>query len=92
MFDVNPNPEVAAKRATAIYGETGAGQARALCEAAPFFGLRAEGARLAVGNVLKVTAGWRAAARRNGCPESEQRRFGVVFEQRAQELRDAFGL
>ncbi len=92
LFDVNPNPEVAAKRATAIYGETGAGQARALCEAAPFFGLRAEGARLAVGNVLKVTAGWRAVARRNGCPESEQRRFGAVFERRAQELRDAFGL
>ena len=41
---------------------------------------------------LKALASWRTAARRNGCSEAEQREFGAVFERRAQELRDAFGL
>lgn len=92
LFDVNPSPEATAERATAVYGEAGSGQARALREAAPFFGLSVEEARSMVDVTLKALASWRTAARRNGCSEAEQREFGAVFERRAQELRDAFGL
>ena len=84
--------EAAAERVTAVYGEAGSGQARVLREASPFFGVAAEEARSMVDATLKAMASWRAPARCNGCSEAEQRVFGAVFERRAQELRDAFGL
>ncbi len=91
-FDVNPNPDVDAPRATSILGETGAGQAKALRETAPEFGLSAEQAKSIVSAVLRVMGSWRLAARRNGCRESEIRMFEPVFAQRSAELRGAFGL
>ena len=92
-FDVNPNPNTDAMRATSILGEAGpGGQARALCESAAEFGLTAKQAQSIVASVLRPIANWRAAARRNGCRESEVRLFEPVFAQGVDELRDAFGL
>ena len=91
-FDVNPNPDAGAPRATSILGETGVGQARALREAAPEFGLSAEQAKSIVAAVMRAMGSWRLAARRNRCREAEIHMFEPVFAQRAVELRDAFGL
>ena len=91
-FDVNPNPDDCAQRVTAVFGECGGGQSRALAEAAPYFGLDAGKARGVVGRVLGAVGRWRAVARRNGCAEAEISRFGRVFDVRAGELKGAFGV
>lgn len=91
-FDVNPNPDDCAQRVTAVFGECGCGQSRALAEAAPYFGLDAGKARGVVGRVLGAVGRWRAVARRNGCAEAEISRFGRVFDVRAGELKRAFGV
>ena len=91
-FDINPNPDPAAQRATSVFGESGTRQARALRESAPYFGLSIDIARNIVSTVIHQVGAWRVVARRNGCSEAEIARFGAVFEQRNHELRDAFGL
>lgn len=90
-FDINPNSDVRACRATSIFGECGRRQSHALFEAASYFGIDTDGARSVVSSVLTAfMADWRTTARRNGCPEAETIRFGRVFGQRAEELREAF--
>lgn len=74
-FDVNPNPDDCVQRVTAVFGECGGGQSRALAEAAPYFGLDAGKARGVVGRVLGAVGRWRAvpvatAARRPRSPGS----------------------
>lgn len=91
-FDINPQAEVTSQRATAVFGETGSGQARGLREAISYFGLGEKEARDIVGRVMKAVATWRPAARLNGASEHELRTFGSIFDQRAADLREAFSL
>lgn len=92
VFDVNPDPNGGAERATAIFGECGVHQAKALRGSLPYFGLSLDEGRSIVGTTLDVVSRWRSVACHNGCPEAEVRMFGSVFEQRGHDLRDAFGI
>lgn len=92
IFDVNPEPDPNAQRATGIFGETGRNEARGLVKALPAFGLDPGTAQPIVRDVLSAMAQWRQAARRNGCRDEETRLFKPVFAEKAQALRAAFGI
>ncbi len=92
IFDVNPEPDPGAQRATGIFGETGRAEARGLVEALPAFGLDLGTAQPIVHDVLGAVSQWRVTAKRNSCKDEEIRLFEPVFVERAQALRMAFGI
>lgn len=85
IFDVNPDPEPSKNRVTSIGWSTGrADEVDALFTSAEQFGLSHDRAGAILAEVEEATRGWRSAARSNGVPESELRRFEGAFE----DLRD----
>jgi len=81
IFDINPNPDPGAHRVTSI------GAARSHADEPAGLALAGEHCRLtpaqmrsALGDVRRAARRWPEHARRNGIPESEQRRFSPSFE------------
>lgn len=81
IFDVNPNPDIAAPRSTAIGGAvTRRDELEGLLANADTFGLDRHSARQVLGDVFAATENWRQVADRNGISAAECRRFEPVFE------------
>ena len=81
-FDMNPNPELAEHRVTAIGGAVErAEELETLFAAAYAFGVADEQARAALREVFAATERWEAVAAANGIPASERNRFRAVFEE-----------
>lgn len=81
VFDVNPNPDPAALRATPINGVTNPTlEVEALIEVAPHFGLATHEAAVVMAEVEAGVSHWRQVATANGLPESEQRWFASVLD------------
>jgi len=79
-FDLNPNPEVAASRATSINGAATAGDEwPALWEAREWFRLSAKAAREIADEVSAAFRSWRDIARTNGATDAELRLFAPVL-------------
>lgn len=89
-FDINPTPDVARSRITAIYGETGDGEAAALKDLAFVCGIGSDEAARIVQDVVGAASRWRIAAQRNGCRDAEARMFAPVFEKGMHALKRAF--
>jgi len=80
VFDVNPNPDLAAARVTTVGGAADpGGEIAVLVEKARLFGLSDETARNAIAQVRKAVSGWKEAARRNGVPAKGIAAFEPVF-------------
>lgn len=80
-FDINPNPDLAAERATGIGGVTARdAELDALMLHADEFGLNADAASGILTEVNAATLDWREVAAANGIPESEMKRFEGAFE------------
>ncbi|QNE35306.1 type II toxin-antitoxin system HipA family toxin [Leifsonia shinshuensis] len=80
-FDLNPNPNIAARRVTSIAGRSELGTERAgLLQAAPDFGLTEDAARRILVEVIDAVRGWRQTARANRIALSEIETFTPVFE------------
>jgi len=81
LFDVNPNPAVAAERVTALAGQTDfEGSLKSLVDACELFRLTDD---LAVGmasRLLGAVGQWQTFARNNGATQHEIRMFAPVFE------------
>lgn len=81
VFDVNPDPDPAALRATSINGVTNPTlEVEALVDAAPHFGLSAHEAAAVMAEVEAGVSHWRQVATANGLPEREQRWFASVLD------------
>lgn len=81
VFDVNPDPDPAALRATSINGVTNPTlEVDALIDAAPHFGLSAHEAAAVMAEVEAGVSHWRQVATANGLPEREQRWFASVLD------------
>ena len=81
VFDVNPNPDVAAGRVTSISYAVSRGDATmAVTDAARYFGLTADRAAAISAEIHAVVSGWRQTARSNGITESDLRRFAPVLD------------
>lgn len=92
VFDVNPNPDDAEDRATAISGETSRqGEVQALMLTAAEFGLSDEQARRILSEIERATASWRDVAAINGIPAGEIKRFNGAFETLRDQLATAPG-
>lgn len=90
LFDVNINPDIRRSRVTSIYGETGAGEVRALYELALSCRLDETMAREIIRNLLAVVAQVRTTARKHGCPEREIMQMESVVQRKAAELAASF--
>ena len=76
VFDVNPNPELAARRVTSVGGaSTPADEVQALLLYARNFGLTDAQARGILKEVTHAAGDWESVARRNGIAEAEIGRF-----------------
>ena len=81
-FDVNPNPDLAARRVTSIGGaDNPADDLRSLIAYAALFGLSDSQARVTLREVVDAAKGWETLARRNGVPAAELERFRPTLEQ-----------
>ena len=75
-FDVNPNPDLAARRVTSVGGAVGvADSIQALLLYAENFGLTDAQARDVMREVGAAAGDWEAVARRNGVADAEISRF-----------------
>lgn len=92
LFDVNPNAYLLAARATTVAGEPRDREAQGLRDLADYCGLTPEEAAKVVAAVLTSVSRWKTVARKNGCPERDQKLFEPVFTQKARELKTAFSL
>lgn len=80
-FDVNPNPELAARRVTSVGGAgTPADEVRALLLYAQDFDLTDTQARRILKEVAHAAGDWEAVARRNGIAEAEIGRFRPTLQ------------
>lgn len=81
VFDVNPNPDTAEERATAIAGATTRrDELDGLVVSAPSFGLADTAARTVLAEIYAATSGWRDVAAANGVRRSECTRFEDAFD------------
>lgn len=88
VFDVNPNPDLAEERSTAIAGATGvAEEAEGLRRLAAAAGIGADEIRERVGRILTGLESWREDARGYDIPESQQRLIGDAIDDRISYLR-----
>jgi serine/threonine-protein kinase HipA len=75
-FDINPNPELAARRVTSIGGATNpVDEVQALLVYSESFDLTDSQARIVLREVADAAGNWEAVARRNGIAEAEVARF-----------------
>jgi len=80
-FDINPNPELAARRVTSIGGaDNPADEVDALLAYSESFGLTDSQARAVLREVAEAAGNWEAVARRNGIAEAEITRFDRVLK------------
>jgi serine/threonine-protein kinase HipA len=80
-FDVNPNPDVSAQRATGIGGAYARDdELEGLMGYASTFGLGVDDGRRILQEVLEATAEWRLTASANGIPASQVERFSDAFD------------
>ncbi|MDD9350323.1 type II toxin-antitoxin system HipA family toxin [Mumia sp.] len=91
-FDLNPNPDAGASRATSIAGsyqprDTG----RGLMAFAPYCGLDPAQARRVVAEVAEVVRRWREVAESNGATGREIERYEESFSSLDANVRNAFG-
>lgn len=87
-FDINPEPDLAVERQTAIVGATAAeDEASALPEFGRLCHLPAEAIRSTIAEVVSVVEGWPELAASTGVPVGEQSDFAHVFATQAQRLR-----
>ena len=75
MFDVNPNPDINACRATSIIGAVKSDVVEALREFAAYCSLDDAAVRRAAGDVISSVSDWEKVARANGVRDSEIRMF-----------------
>jgi serine/threonine-protein kinase HipA len=81
-FDVNPNPELGARRVTSIGGAGNpTEELHALLLYAHNFGLTNAQARGVIKEVAQAASGWESVARRNGITEAEIGRFRPTLQQ-----------
>lgn len=87
LFDVNPNPDVAAARVTGIGGSrTRADELTGLLAYAAVFDLDEADAKRVLAEVNDATADWRRVAAANGIAKSEQARFEGAFDGLREEI------
>lgn len=91
-FDINIDPVASRQRATAVYGETGEGEAEGLVELAAICGLLARDATHEVARILDATSQWASVAAKNGCKQAEISLMSGAMLQSEERLRAAFGL
>jgi serine/threonine-protein kinase HipA len=81
VFDVNPNPDLGARRQTTIGGaDLADDEADGLMRLGEWCHLSPAAARTVVGEVLEATAEWRQVASENQAPPKEIERFAEMFE------------
>lgn len=81
IFDVNPNPDVAAQRVTGVGGaHRREDELEGLMTYAESFRITSVDARKIIRDVLDSTADWQRVATGNGIPKSELSRFQDAFE------------
>ena len=81
VFDVNPNPDQAAHRATSVVGATDrAGCLRALLDGAEYFAYTPSAALETWSLIIAAVAAWRGVATANGISVAEQRRFADTLD------------
>ncbi len=89
LFDVNPNPDVAAQRVTGIGGaHLRSDGITGLMTSLETFDLTHAEAKRTLREVLDATADWRRVAAKNGIAESEQDHFVGAFDGVREELAD----
>ncbi len=87
-FDVNPNPDLAAHRATSIGGASHpAAEVEALLVYSESFALTDAQARVVLREVAAAARNWATVARRNGVAEAEIARFDPTVTQRMEVVR-----
>jgi serine/threonine-protein kinase HipA len=80
-FDINPNPDLGARRVTGVGGSADPeGNMQALLTYAESFDLTVDRASGILREVAKAVANWASAARRNGISETEINRFAPVLD------------
>ncbi len=79
MFDVNPNPDINACRATSIIGAVKGDIAENLRELAAYCSLDDAAVRCVAGDVISSVSDWEKVARANGVRDSEIRMFEGAF-------------
>ena len=80
-FDVNPNPDLAARRVTSIGGaDNPADDLRALITYWSIFGLTNTQAHMTLREVADAASDWEARARANGVAAAEIERFRPTLE------------
>ena len=81
IFDVNPDPRLAATRATSVAGATAAeGCRRALLDTADRFGLSASAASELWRDLTEIVTQWRSFASRNGISHAAQNEFAPALD------------
>jgi serine/threonine-protein kinase HipA len=81
LFDVNPNPDVSAKREITIgFADERDDEVRGLMDAAPVFGIETGEAERILTEVFAATEGWRRVAKGNGIAEREVARMEAAFD------------
>jgi len=87
VFDVNPNPELAASRATSIDGAVMIdAEGEALMRVCEWFGLSDEAAHQAAHEAREAFSQWRYIARANGAPDGEIKLFAPVLDRKWEAL------
>ena len=82
VFDVNPDPNPAAPRATSIAGAvTAAASMAALAASRETYGLSAAQVRRIMSEVAQAVGAWRRVAASNGIPPTGRDRLAPTFEQ-----------
>jgi len=80
-FDINPNPDIGARRVTSIGGSTNpTSDIQALLAYADSFDLTNAQAKAALREVIAAVTGWATVARRNGISDAEINRFASTLE------------
>ena len=80
-FDINPDPDVEAARATSVAGAVQAEECHeALLEVADDFGMTRDGAEVELARIVAGTANWRQVARANGVPRAEVADFAGALD------------
>ncbi len=80
-FDINPTPDIGARRVTSIGGSTNpSGDVQALLAYAVSFDLTNASARVILREVVEAVTNWTTVARRNGITEAEINRFAPTLD------------
>ena len=88
VFDVNPNPDLGARRQTTVSSAQAiADEPAGLLRLAEWCHLDPSGCRRVIGEVLDATSTWRQVATENEAPREEIERFATIFDHQERALR-----